>query len=196
MKYPDYVKNFRPKGTIVKRVNDEYYAYYATSMRVPGKSYPVQVIKGLAGKIDVKGFHALTKAVVNTEKVVIRECGFTNFLLKFEDEYVCHRSDKVKDSKDIYHSMIVYLSNNSYLCDEKNTKIYTVTELVNKFNIGIPNQITAITKIVGYEMREIEALKYICCVQMGNRRFESTLTLRQKELLEELGVDEEYVRKR
>lgn len=48
MKYPDYVKQYRPKGTVVKKVNDTYYAYYATSKRVPGKNYPVQEIKGLA----------------------------------------------------------------------------------------------------------------------------------------------------
>jgi len=97
MKYPDYVKQYRPKGTIIKRVNDDYYAYYATSKRVPDKSYPVQVIKGLAGKIDNTGFHPLTKAVVNTENIVIRECGFTNFLLKFEDEYISRRTEKVRN---------------------------------------------------------------------------------------------------
>ena len=83
MRYPDYVKQFRPKGTIVKKVNDSFYAYYATSKRIPDKKYPVQVIRGLAGKIDEQGFHPLTKAIVDTEHVVIRECGFTNFLLKF-----------------------------------------------------------------------------------------------------------------
>ena len=84
MRYPDYVKQFRPKGTIVKRVNDTYYAYYATSKRVPDKKYPVQIIKGLAGRIDESGFHRLSKAFVETGHIVIRECGFTNFLLKFE----------------------------------------------------------------------------------------------------------------
>lgn len=196
MKYPDYVKNNRPKGTIVKRVNGDYYAYYATSKRVPGKSYPVQVIKGLAGKIDDTGFHPLTKAVVNTENVIIRECGFTNFLLKFEDEYISRRNEKIKDRRNLYRSMIVYLSNNSYLCDQKDTVIYPAAELVKKFKIGIPNQITAISKIVGFEMKELEPLKYICCVRMGNRIFESTLTEAQKNLLNDIGVDESYVRER
>ena len=117
MKYPDYVKQYRPKGTVVKKVNDTYYAYYATSKRVPGKNYPVQEIKGLAGKIDRWGFHPLSRALVDTEHVVIRECGFTNFLLKFEEEYISRRSGPVKERRDLYYSMIVYLSNNSYLND-------------------------------------------------------------------------------
>ena len=194
MKYPDYVKQFKPKGTIVKRVNDTYYVYYATSKRVPDKKYPVQVIKGLAGRIDESGFHQLSKAFVETEHVVVRECGFTNFLLKFEEEYISRRNERVKERKNLYRSMIVYLSNNSYLNDEPGTTIYSASEMVEKFQIGIPNQITAISKICEYDLKELEPLKYICSVTMGNRRFESELTDAQKELLERTGITENDIR--
>lgn len=194
MRYPDYVKQFRPKGTIIKRVNETYYAYYATSKRVPEKSYPVQVIKGLAGKIDKNGFHPLSKAVVDTEHVIIRECGFTNFLLKFEEEYISRRREAVRERRNIYRSMIVYLSNNSYLNDEPDTTIYTVNELAERFHIGIPNQITAISKISEYDPEELEGLKYICNVRMGNRVFPSELTGSQKELIERLGITEDEIR--
>lgn len=95
MGYPDYIKKYRPKGTIIKKVNNSYYAYHDTSRRVLDKKYPVQVIKGLAGKIDEHGFHPLTRAVVDTEKVIIRECGFTNFQLKFEKEYISCRGEPI-----------------------------------------------------------------------------------------------------
>ncbi len=196
MKYPDYVKRFRPKGTIIKKVNNTYYAYYATSKRVPEKNYPVQVIKGLAGKVDEEGFHPLDRAVVDTSRVIIRECGFTNFLLKFEDEYISRRGrGKITEKRNLYRSMIVYLSNNSYLCDESGIRIYTPEEMAEQFGIGIPNQITAIGKLCEYDLKQLEPLKYICRVQMGNRTFESELTEQQKELLKELGVEESYVRK-
>ena len=196
MRYPDYVKQFRPKGTIVKKENDSFYAYYATSKRIPDKKYPVQVIRGLAGKIDEQGFHPLTKAIVDTEHVVIRECGFTNFLLKFEEEYVSRRrNESRKESRNLYRSMIVYLSNNSYLSDDPDTIIYSSEEMIRRFHIGIPNQITAISKICEYDLKELEALKYICNVRMGNRSFESELTSAQRELLRKIGVDEEYVRR-
>lgn len=194
MKYPDYVKQFRPKGTIVKRVKDTYYAYYATSKRVPDKKYPVQVIKGLAGRIDESGFHKLSKAFVDTGHVVVRECGFTNFMLKFEEEYISRRKERVKDRKDLYRSMIVYLSNNSYLNDDPKTTIYPVSELIERFRIGIPNQLTAISKICEHDLEELEPLKYICSVKMGNRRFESELTQAQKELMERIGITEDDIR--
>ena len=195
MKYPDYVKKFRPKGTIVKRVNDTYYAYYSTSKRVPDKNYPVQVIKGLAGRIDESGFHKLSKAFVDTKHVVIRECGFTNFLLKFEDEYVSRRKEStVKERRNLYRSMIVYLSNNSYLNDETGATIYTAEEMVEKFKVGIPNQVTAISRICEYDLKELEPLKYICSVTMGERRFESELTKSQRELLERIGIEEDEIR--
>ena len=194
MRYPDYVKKFRPKGTIVKRVKDTYYAYYATSKRVPDKKYPVQVIRGLAGRIDESGFHKLSKAFVDTGHVVIRECGFTNFLLKFEDEYVSRRKETVKERRNLYRSMIVYLSNNSYLNDERGTTIYSEAEMVGKFRIGIPNQVTAISKICEYDLKELEPLKYICNVTMGERRFESELTKSQRELLERIGIREDDIR--
>lgn len=194
MRYPDYVKQFRPKGTIVKRVNDTYYAYYATSKRVPDKKYPVQIIKGLAGRIDESGFHKLSKAFVKTEHVVVRECGFTNFLLKFEEEYISRRKEPAKERRNLYRSMIVYLSNNSYLNDEPGTRIYSVPEMIDKFHIGIPNQITAISKICEYALEELEPLKYICSVTMGERRFESELTVAQKELLERIGIEEDEIR--
>lgn len=194
MKYPGYIKQFRPKGTIIKKVNDTYYAYYATSKRVPGKSYPVQVIQGLAGKIDKNGFHQLSSAVVDTQNIVIRECGFTNFLLKFEEEYISRRSESVREKRNIYRSMIVYLSNNSYLNDEPTVTIYSPEQLVNKFHIGIPNQLTAISKMIEYQLETLEPLKYICSVKMGKRMFQSELTQAQKELIERLGITEDEIR--
>lgn len=178
----------------MKRVNSTYYAYYATSKRVPDKKYPVQVIRGLAGKIDESGFHKLSKAFVETGRVVVRECGFTNFLLKFEEEYISRRNEKVKERKNLYRSMIVYLSSNSYLNDDPGTTIYSVSEMIEKFGIGIPSQITAISKLCEYELKDLEPLKYVCSATLGNRMFESELTDAQKKLLERIGITENDIR--
>lgn len=178
----------------MKRINNIYYAYYATSKRVPDKSYPVQIIKGLAGRIDESGFYPLSKAFVETKHVIVRECGFTNFLLKFEEEYISRRNERVKERRNLYRSMIVYLSNNSYLNDDPGTRVYSVSEMIEKFQIGIPNQITAISKICEYDLKDLEPLKYICSVTMGNRMFESELTEAQEKLLERIGITENDVR--
>lgn len=194
MRYPDYVRQYRPKGTIIKKSGDTYYAYYATSKRIPEKNYPVQVIKGLAGKIDQYGFHPLTRAVVDTERVRVRECGFTNFLLKFEDEYISRRQGPVKERRNLYRSMIVYLSPESYLCDDSNQTIYSKEEMIKRFHVGIPNQITAISKICEYDLKDLEPLKRISNVRMGERVFASELTEQQRELLERIGVTEDEIR--
>lgn len=178
----------------MKRVNNTFYAYYATSKRVPDKKYPVQIIKGLAGRIDESGFHLLSKAFVETKHVIIRECGFTNFLLKFEEEYISRRSGRIKERRNLYRSMIVYLSNNSYLNDDPGTTVYSASEMIDKFQIGIPNQITAISKICEYDLKDLEPLKYICSVTMGNRMFESELTNAQEKLLERIGITENDIR--
>ena len=202
MKYPDYVKKYRPKGTVVKKVGNTYYAYYATSKRVPDKDYPVQVIKGLAGRIDSHGFHEQTRMVLDTKKVIVRECGFTNYLLMFEDEYITHFRSKLGDGKypskkkmkDIYRSLIIYLSCNSYLNDEQSL-VYTTEELAEKFGLGIPNQLTALSKLAEMPLSELEPLKYICSVEIDGKRFESELTEAQKKTLERLGIDERDVRR-
>ncbi len=198
MKYPDYVKEYRPKGTVVKKVGDIYYAYYATSKRVPDKKYPVQVIKGLAGRIDSSGFHEQTRMVLDTKSVKVRESGFTNYMLMFEEEYVTHSMGNVrisvKTKRDIYHSLIVYLSNNSYLGDSG--AIYSIEELSEKYGIGIPYQLTMISKIIERPLSELEPLKYICSVEIGGRRLESELTEAQKRIMERLGIDEKDIRRR
>lgn len=194
-KYPENITKHRPKGCIIKKVNNKYYVYKATSKRVEGKKYPVQVIEGLVGEIDERGFHELSTAKVNTERVEIREYGFTNFLLMFEDEYVSRQAShiKVKDIKHIYHSLIVYLSPMSYLQDEEN--IESVDVLAEKFGIGLPKQLTSISNSIEMNLKDIEELKYICLVKMGNRRFYSDLTARQKEILEKIGVKEHELKR-
>ena len=41
MPHPEWVLNQKKPGTTVKKIGENYYLYYATSKRVPGKSYPV-----------------------------------------------------------------------------------------------------------------------------------------------------------
>ena len=203
MRYPDYVKNFRPKGTVVKKVGETYYAYYATSKRVPGKKYPVQVIKGLAGRIDAQGFHEQTRMVLDTKEVTIRECGFTNYLLLSEDEYAARlsymqvngKSIPMRTRREIYRSLIVYLSDNSYL-NESTWRIYTTEELADKFGIGIPTQLGVVSRVLERPLSELAPLKYICEVEIDGKHFESKLTKAQAEMLERLGIDEEDIRRR
>lgn len=90
--------------------------------------------------------------------------------------------------------MIVYLSNNSYLNDEPGITLYSKEELVERFHIGIPNQLTVICKLTGYHLEELEPLKYICNVRMGKRMYQGELSEPQKKILEKMGVKENEIR--
>ena len=47
--YPDYVNLYKYKGTIIKKVNNIYYVYEATSKKIEGKKYPLQIVKEAIG---------------------------------------------------------------------------------------------------------------------------------------------------
>ncbi len=199
MTYPDYVKQYRPKGTVVKYSNGTYYVYYAKSERVPGKSYPVQKIGGLAGKIDQFGFHPIATIQLNTEHLMVRECGFTNFLLTFEDIYICDRDEAIKEKRNLYRSLIAYFSNNSYLYEDKDTTIYSPEQMASIFHMSIPIQVTKIGGMIqemyGLKLEDLEPLKYICNVRIGDQFFTSNLTEAQKKLLEKLGITENEIKR-
>lgn len=51
---PEWVQQYKTPGTTVKKIGNNYYLYYATSRRVPGKAYPVSV-QAYIGKITENG---------------------------------------------------------------------------------------------------------------------------------------------
>jgi hypothetical protein len=162
---------------------------------VEGKKYPVQVIEKLLGKIDENGFHSLDHALVDTTRVRIREYGFTNYLLQYEDMFCAKQRKGTKAlQRSLYRSLIVYLSPNSYLQDMSSPPIRPLEFFVEKLSIGIPNQIHGLSKMMELDLAMLEPLKYLCCVRMGDRLFEGELTPTQKTLLEELGMTQDELR--
>ena len=194
-KYPSYVNKFRPKGTIIKKVNDVYYVYKATSKRVEGKKYPVQVIEGVIGKIDEYGFHDTEKVKLNQD-VIVRECGFTNLILKYKDTFMNETYSRFKkqDREIILYSLIYYLSSNTYIQDKYSDKILPIQEVIDKYKLSIGRQIKMIERIMETTLKEIEELKYICRVYIGEKELKTKITKRQKEIIEKLMVDEDELK--
>ena len=144
MSYPDFVKKYRPKGTIVKCVNNQYYVYKATSKRVPEKSYPVQVIGDIVGKIDYKGFHKVERCVCDISNPIIREFGFSRFLMKFVDDFEKRNNiNNKRISKNLYSNFILILSPQSYLQDEENFKHISKDEICWQILILYVEQISS-----------------------------------------------------
>lgn len=192
MKYPDYVKKYRPKGTIVKKVKGIFYVYEATSKRVEGKSYPVQVIGGLVGKIDEKGYHKSTKKIVDVSQTKIFEYGFTNFLLSYEKSILFEKKT-VFINKSLFRSLIVYMSPNSYLINEE-IPILTIDELKEKYNFSVSRKLKTLSDFIEYDLKLLEPLKYICMVEINKTKIYPEMTKEQKEILEKLGIDYDRIK--
>ncbi len=90
-KYPEYIRSFRPKGTVVRLRNGRYLVFRATSKHVPGKRYPVTVIGDMVGWIDSNGFHPQNTRTVDFSSSKVFEYGFTALLLTKEDTFLARR---------------------------------------------------------------------------------------------------------
>lgn len=187
MKYPDYVARFRPKGTIVKKVNDVFYVYKATSKRVPGKPYPVQVIGDIVGKITPAGLVENVEVKIDLASARILEYAFTDYLLKFEDLYYENNKRLRKDiAKLVFRSYIIYLSPNSYLREEPHL---SVSEITAKYNFSVNQQIGSIYKMMECKsMDELEQLKYIFLIKDDKRIIKLNHSDEQIKLLREYSL--------
>lgn len=187
MKYPDYIKNFKPKGTIVKKINNTFYVYEAKSKRVPGKDYPVQVIGDLIGKITPFGFIPNKEVKIDLSSVRILEYGFTDYLLKFKDLYL---TKSIKLSKEkanlIYHSYIIYLSPLSYLKESIHLDVDEITKL---YNLSTSQQIGSIYKTIECKDEDkLDMLKRMFIIKDNEREIKIPPSSEQIELMKELNI--------
>lgn len=193
MSYPDFVKKYRPKGTIVKCVNNQYYVYKATSKRVPEKKYPVQVIGNIVGKIDYTGFHKVERCVCDISNPIIREFGFSRFLMKFVDDFEKRNNISNKRiSKNLYSNFILLLSPQSYLQDEENFKYISKDEIRSKYKMSVSQQLDFILKFTTFSKDELEPLKYICSVKLGSKVIVGSLTNEQRNIIEKIGLKNDF----
>ena len=108
---PEWVLKHKKPGTTVKKIGKNYYLYYASSTRVPGKKYPVST-QTYIGKITETG-------VIN-DKVSIR-VGDTEARLI---------SDIVQDLEDRFSKVIVLRIHNKWMLTSTDAEL--VRELEQK----------------------------------------------------------------
>jgi len=187
-KYPDYVRAFKPKGTIAKRKGGVFYVYEATSKRVPGKGYPVQVVGPLVGRVDGAGFHPNQKVSIDLGSCRIREYGFTDYLLLFSDSFVAKRPSGMtaEESLEAFRSYIVFLSPSSYLADGGRM---SPEALSRKWRLSASQQVKGIMRLIEpTTLADIEPLKSLFAIGDARRMVRSEPTPGQAALLKRLGV--------
>lgn len=114
-KYPEWVQQYRKKGTTVKEKGGRYYLYKRTSRRVPGKKYP-QPVDTYIGVITPEGVIEAGRRIVTVTDIEVYEFGFTETLMQ-----LCPESWKkaVGDDWEEYLRLIIReYSPNTYLLRE------------------------------------------------------------------------------
>ena len=152
MEYPAFVKQYKPSGTIVKKQGKTFYVYEATSVRVPGKKYPKQIIKGKVGTVDQNGFHKIKKITINIDDINVFEFGFSDYIYSYLESYKSkNMAIPRKEISKIFKSYIIYLSPNSYFSLED---FYTMQELSERFKLSTSQQLESIREILEIEKKK------------------------------------------
>jgi len=163
-KYPEWVQQYRKKGTTVKEKGGRYYLYKRTSRRVPGKKYP-QPVDTYIGVITPEGVIEAGRRIVTVTDIEVYEFGFTETLMQ-----LCPESWKkaVGDDWEEYLRLIIReYSPNTYLLRE-----YTIGKKEDfRHNYGA--QVASLSRRLRLEsetdLNELRLLSdiYIICLEKG-----------------------------
>ena len=189
MEYPSFVKQYKPKGTIVKKQGKTYYVYEATSVRVPDKKYPKQVIKSKVGTIDKNGFHKLSKITIDIDDFNIFEYGFSDYIFSFISEYQSKNpSIPKKEIEKVFKGYIVYLSSNSYFSLDQ---FYTPKVSTEKYKLSTSQQLSSILEMLEIKnFDEISFLKDLSYLSSNKKIIVPKLKQNQIERLKGIGIYE------
>ena len=181
--YPDWVQQFRTKGTTVKKKGDIYYLYKRTSKRVPGKKYP-QPVDTYIGVITPEGIQKSGKKKLKMTDIEVYEYGFSKAM-----ELLCPEGWKNAIGKDWEEYLKVIIQNwspGTYLNRDGNIR------KAEEFPYSLGAQSGSLTRRIyreyGIDWKELEILKTIYLVRIGKETAVSRISEEQQALLDRLGI--------
>lgn len=182
--YPDWVQQYRTRGTTIKKKGNSFYLYKRTSRRVPGKKYP-QPVDTYIGVITPDGVIDAEKKVVPVNSdCEVYEFGFSNVIMK-----ICPEEWKTANGKDWQKILLILISQNSdisylkhefELPDEKEFRVAWAAQY--------SSLIRKIYKAYGVGRKDLERLKTIFVVYLGKSKFLSHISEEQRIILEQLNI--------
>ena len=184
--YPDWVQAHKVRGTTVKKVGDNYYLYKHTSKRVPGKKYP-QPVDTYIGLITPEGVIESKRKKVSLTEIEVKEYGFSNALV-----LLCPESWKTPlgdDWEDVLSIIILKWSPESYLTKER--KIKKEEDFHYQFAAQMNILGRKLYKEHGIRLAELEILKTIYLIYLGNGTVVSKINEEQKYILNKAGINRE-----
>lgn len=184
--YPDWVQKYRTRGMTVKKKDNSYYLYKRTSKRVPGKKYP-QPVDTYVGIITEQGVVYAEKKLVSTdpENCEVREYGYSRALqLRCPEDW---KKAVGRDWRDVLLILIAGSSVNTYLTYEQ--EIPDKEQYRYAYSAQLSSLYRRMYASYKVEKRELELLKYIYAVYIGDRKFISRTSSEQKAVLDKLGIE-------
>lgn len=175
--YPEWVKQFRRKGTAVKKVGNSYYLYKHSSKRVPGKKYP-QAVDSFIGVITPNGVIGKKRIKISLENIEVYEYGFSYAL--FHSCSTQWKKSMKDDWQDVLYTIIYKYSPNSYLLSDYESKT---------LNRNIELKEKQLIKELKVSWDEMLSLKTIFLLKFEEKNVISKINENQKQLLSKLGLE-------
>ena len=168
--YPDWVQEYRERGTTVKKKGNSYYLYKRTSKRIPGKKYP-QPVDTYIGIITPEGVIKTQNKKVKLSDIEVSEYGFSKTVLE-----ICPQDwkDAVgQEWEDVLRLIIYRKSHLTYLARD-----YKMKE-PDMFHCSFGAQAGMLDKRIYREYKiklsDLESLKDIFLVRIGREEAVSNI---------------------
>lgn len=182
--YPDWVQQYRIRGTTIKKKADNFYLYKRTSKRVPGKKYP-QTVDTYIGVITPDGvIDAQKKVVPASSECEVYEYGFSKTI-----QTICPEQWKTANGKDWQKILFVLIGKHSELSYiRREFEMPDESEFRAAWNSEYSTLIRDIYKNYNVTRSELEKLKTIFIVYIGKSRFISRISEEQQNVLNKLNI--------
>lgn len=182
--YPDWVQEYRTRGTTVKKKGEKYYLYKRTSRRVPGKKYP-QPVDTYIGVITPEGVLRSDKKKITLTDASVKEFGFSRAV-----ESLCPQSWKEplgKAWQEVLDFIILKESAESYIATERGT----VESLEPHIQYGAQKSslIRRMQKESGADMKDLKYLSTIYLIYMDGNKIVSKISDEQQEILKRFHIN-------
>ena len=179
--YPDWVYEFKGKGTSIKKVGNEYYLYRSTSKRVPGKKYP-QPVEEYIGAITKEGVTRTNVRKISTDRIRVYEYGMSYALQSLLPEKFLINSHDKQVLRYAFLHIVKYVSPKSYLL--RGTELPALSEL----HISLSAQIKRYERLTGISIEELRPLSELYLVEARECDMLSEITPEMREIFVRLGV--------
>ncbi len=180
-KYPEWIDQFREKGTTVKKNGNNYYLFKTKSKRVPGKKYP-QAYSTYIGKITPEGVIRSNAKRLCVENIEVFEYGYSKAIERLMPEEWVKTFETKDEAQTVLKQIIIRNSPQSYLKDE-----YILSKQISLGGLTIREK--SLEEAIGIPLSKLEILKTIYLLKFENKNVISRISEEASTLLKNLGID-------